>query len=115
MGDGRSAFGAENAVNIFARATLASPALGGTIHRELSLRNDHHKGFQFQFGLAHLRHSKRVCTDKKGGGEGKLTVGRSGLALTVIAMVVASKEWLVNVNAVRNSLAKAVSSKNHVY
>lgn len=42
-----------------------------------------------------------------------LTVGRTGLALAVIAVVVARDQWGIDVNAVRDSLAETVSGENH--
>lgn len=48
-----------------------------------------------------------------GGGGVDLTVGRAGLALAVVTVVVGRDQRSVDVNAVRDSLAEAVSCENH--
>lgn len=45
----------------------------------------------------------------------RLTVGRAGLTLAVIAVIIASEEGLLGVlDGVSDSLAKAVTGKRHV-
>lgn len=53
------------------------------------------------------------CGWKKWGGGFDLTVGRAGLALAVVTVVVGRDQRSVDVNAVRDSLAEAVSCENH--
>lgn len=43
----------------------------------------------------------------------KHTVGAARLTLTVVAVVVASEEWLLNVSRVGDGLAQAVSGERH--
>lgn len=42
-----------------------------------------------------------------------LTVGRAGLALAVVAVVIARNQWGVDVNAVCDGLAEAVTGEDH--
>ena len=47
-------------------------------------------------------------------GQGGRTVGRAGLALAVVAVVVAGEERGVHVNRVGDGVAEAVSGESHV-
>jgi hypothetical protein len=65
------------------------------------------------------RRRRKNCFDRrveKGGGRDRrerLTVGRTALALAVVAVVVAGEEGLLNVSLVGDGLAETVSSERH--
>jgi hypothetical protein len=84
VSNGRAALGAEDAVDGFARASHSGPALGGALDRKLVFE-DH-------------------------GDEG---VGGAGLALAVVAMVVADEEGLVHVDCEGDGLTEAMSGERH--
>jgi hypothetical protein len=85
VGYGRAAVGAEEAPDGLAGGALALPLLEGAVDGELVLGDN--------------------------GDEG---VGRAGLALAVVAVVVAGEEGSVDVSRVGDGLAETVSSERHV-
>lgn len=106
MGNGAAAFGAEDAVDVLARRALAGPGLGGALDGELVLGDDGYEGWR-EGGERSVRLSLYPFVIWK------LTVGRAGLALAVVTVVVPSDEGRVDVDRIGDGLAEAVSGERH--
>jgi len=82
--DWAAAFRAEDSVHSFAGAAQAGVALGGALEGELVFGDD-----------------------------GDERVGRSRLALAIIAVIVTDKEWLIDIDAIGNCFAETVAGDRH--
>ena len=101
MGNGRTTLGAEDAVDGLARGAVLSVALGRTVDGEGVLRDD---GDESCIQLENGTSVNNV---------GQHTVGRTGLALAVVAVVVGGNEGLVNLGLVGDSTTQTVTGQRH--
>lgn len=101
VGNGRATLGAEDAVDGVARATLARPGLGGAGDGQSGLGND---GDESLSGVSHCTLGTQVL---------ERTVGRTTLALAVIAVVISGNDRRVDGRGVLDGAAETVTSERH--
>lgn len=106
MVDGRAALAAEDTVDGLSGGTDTSPALGGTRDLELVLGDNSYEGC----GEAVLVDAVQTKAFAQAGF--RHTVGRTSLALAVVAVVVGDGEGR-RVNSVLDLAAKAVTGETH--